>query len=177
MTQLDIIGGTVTPHGAEAGLASPLEHATVVPAAEADGADAADDVGQEVEGIEGAAIGQQTLDDLGTNAQDERADDEGQVQGATAGGVGDPVEDQREQEEGDDVQELVIGLQLGGHAGVGAVRQETDVGGEDDEEDEGACRRWGRSVSLIEIQRSDLQMGIRAGRKCEDQETDIPAKG
>lgn len=49
----------------------------MVPAAEADGTDAADDVGEEIERVEGAAVGEEALDDLRADAQDERADDEG----------------------------------------------------------------------------------------------------
>lgn len=76
------------------------------------------------------------------------------MESATAGGVGNPVEDEREEEKGDDVQELVIGLELGGHIGVGAVRQQSDVGRENEEEDEGA---WTRGSWLAEMRsnRSD----------------------
>lgn len=49
----------------------------MVPAAKADGAETADDVGEKVEGIEGPAVGEETLDDFGADAEDESADDEG----------------------------------------------------------------------------------------------------
>lgn len=39
------------------------------------------------------------------------------MEGATTGGVEDPVEDEGEEEEGDDMEELVIGLELGRKSG------------------------------------------------------------
>lgn len=113
----------------------------MVPAAEPDRAQAADHVGQDVEGVERAAVGEEGLHDLGPQAQDERADQQGQLQGAAArGGVGDPVEDEREEEEGEEVEEFVVGLELRRDCGFGAVREEADVGGEDEKEEECA---WG----------------------------------
>ena len=60
------------------------------------------------------------------------------MKGATTGSVEDPVEYEGEEEEGDDMEELVIGLELGRKSGRCAVREETDVGGDDEEEKKGA---------------------------------------
>lgn len=109
----------------------------MVPSAQADGAEAADDIGEEVEEVEGAAVREEALDDLGADAEDEGADDEAQVQRTPARGVGDPVEGEREEEEGDEVEEFVVGLELSWDRGRGAMREEADVAGE--EEDEGEC--------------------------------------
>lgn len=84
----------------------------MVPAAQADGAEAADEVGEDVEGVEGAVVGEDSLDELGADAEAEGADDEGQLQAAPAGGVWDPVEDEGEKEEGDDVEEFVVWLEV-----------------------------------------------------------------
>jgi hypothetical protein len=109
----------------------------MVPSAQADGAEAADDIGEEVEEVEGAVVREEALDDLGADAEDEGADDEAQVQRAPARGIGDPVKCEREEEEGDEVQEFVVRLELSWDRGRGVVREEADVAGE--EEDEGEC--------------------------------------
>ena len=89
----------------------------MVPAAEADSAETANDVGEEVERVEVAAVGENALDDFGADAEDQGADKKGQVEVAAAGGVEDPVEDEGEEEEGDDMEEFVVGLELGRDGG------------------------------------------------------------
>lgn len=84
----------------------------MVPAAQADGAEAADEVGEDVEGVEWAVVGEDGLDELGADAEAEGADEEGQLQAAASGGVWDPVEDEGEEEEGDDVEEFVVWLEV-----------------------------------------------------------------
>jgi hypothetical protein len=64
----------------------------MVPATQADGTETADDIREEVEEVEGAVVGEEALDDLRADAEDEGADDEAQVQRAPARGVVDPVE-------------------------------------------------------------------------------------
>ena len=47
---------------------------------------------KEVKGVEGPVVGEEALQDLGADAESQCADEEGQVQGAAARGVEDPVE-------------------------------------------------------------------------------------
>lgn len=84
----------------------------MVPAAQADCAEAADEVGEDVEGVEWAVVGENGLDDLGADAEGEGADEQGQLQRTAAGGIRDPVEDEGEEEECDDVEEFVVWLEV-----------------------------------------------------------------
>lgn len=84
----------------------------MVEGAEAEGGERADNVGDDVVEVKVAAIGQEALQELGADAEGERADDEGEVQRAPAVGVEDPVEDDGEQEEGQEVQDLVVDVEI-----------------------------------------------------------------
>lgn len=127
LAQLDIADNVVVlafyARDGRVRLAQPLalEHALVVPAAQAQGAEGADDVGDDVVEVEDAAVGQEALQELGADAEAEGAHDEGEVQGAAAVGVDDPVEDDGEEEEGEQVQDLVVDVEVdleGGQAGI-----------------------------------------------------------
>lgn len=88
------------------------------------------EVGDDVEEVEVAAVGQEALQELGADAEGERADDEGEVEGAAAVGVEDPVEGGREEEEGEEVQDFVVDVE-------GEVEgAEAGVAGDDEEEEE-----------------------------------------
>lgn len=112
----------------------------MVPAAQADGAQAADEVGDEVEGVEGAVVGKEALNDLGADAEDESTDDQRELETAAAGCIRGPVEYKREEEEGHDMEEFVVGLKSGWDRGGGAMREEANVGCKDQDEDEGTCK-------------------------------------
>lgn len=64
----------------------------MVPAAQQQGEDGPDDVGEDVEGVEVAAVGQEGLRDFGADAQAGGDGEEGQVDAAAAGGFDGPVE-------------------------------------------------------------------------------------
>lgn len=138
--QLDVVFDAAVCQCAKAGFATSLQHAAMIPAAEANGAQAAHHIGDDVERVEGPVVREETLHDLGADAQKERADQQSELQGSSTGRIGDPVEDEGEEEEGDEVQELVIGLQLRGYRAGGAVREEAHVGREEEKEHECACR-------------------------------------
>lgn len=76
----------------------------MVPAAQADGTETPDDICEKVEQVEGAIIGEKALDDLGSDTEDERADDQAQVQRSSARSICNPVEGNGEEEEGYEVQ-------------------------------------------------------------------------
>lgn len=59
--------------------APPLEHAPVVPAAGREGETGADDVGEDVEGVEVAVVGQQGLEDFGADGEEAGDEEEGEV--------------------------------------------------------------------------------------------------
>lgn len=80
----------------------------MVPRAQADAGERADDVGDDVVEVELAAVGEEALEELGADAEDEGADGEGEVEGAAAVGVEDPVEDDGEEEEGCEVEDFVV---------------------------------------------------------------------
>jgi hypothetical protein len=73
--QLDVIfaGGAIRQRS-KPSLASSFQHAPVIPPAEANGAQATYDIGDDVEGIKGTIIRKQGLHDLGSHAQQERTD-------------------------------------------------------------------------------------------------------
>lgn len=118
-----------------------LEHALVVPVAEGEPGKTAHDVGDDVVEVEDAAVGQEALEELGANAEDGGADDQGKVRGAPAIRVDDPVEDHGQQEKGEEVQDLVVNV------GVELQRREADVAGEEAEQEEDTCGRE-RPVSM-----------------------------
>lgn len=95
----------------------------MVPPAQSDGTQAADDVGNEVEQVKLPVIGKDTLDELGTNAESECADPNGEVYCTASRGLEHPVEDQRDNEEGDQVEEFIVGLELLWDIRRGTVRQ------------------------------------------------------
>lgn len=82
----------------------------MVPVAEREPREAANDIGDDVVEVEDAAVGQEALEELGADAEESGADDEGQVQGAPAVRVDDPVEDYRQEEEGEEVENLVVDI-------------------------------------------------------------------
>lgn len=88
---VDVVRGVLRQRPV-AGHAASLQHAAMVPATQADGTETADDIREEVEEVEGAVVGEEALDDLRADAEDEGADDEAQVQREPARGVVDPVE-------------------------------------------------------------------------------------
>lgn len=108
--QLDVVFGAAVCQCAKAGFAPSLQHAAMIPAAEANGAQAAHHIGDDVERVEGTVVREETLHDFGADAQEERADQQSELHGSSTGRISDPVEDEGEEEEGDEVQELVIGL-------------------------------------------------------------------
>jgi len=57
----------------EASLAPALHHASMIPAAEANAAQTADDIGDNVKGVEQAVVGEQRLQNLGPDAEQECA--------------------------------------------------------------------------------------------------------
>lgn len=95
----------------------------MVPGAEADAGEGADDVGDDVPDVEGAAVGEDGLEDFGADAEAGGADEKGEVEGAAAGGVDDPVKYQGEEEEGQEVEDFVV------DEGVPLERAEAEVGG------------------------------------------------
>jgi len=103
----------------------------VVPRAQTLAGLAADDVGDDVVDVEDAAVGQEALQKFGPDAEDARADDEGEVQRAPAVGVEDPVEDERQDEEGEEVQDLVVEVEM--------ERAEARIAGEKEEDEEDSC--------------------------------------
>ncbi len=64
----------------------------MIPAADCEGGEGADDVGEDVEGVEGALVGEEALDHFGADTERERYGDEGEVEGAAARAVNYPVE-------------------------------------------------------------------------------------
>lgn len=94
----------------------------MVPRADRQTKERADHVGDHVEEVELAAVRQEGLKDLGADAEGCRADQQGQVEGAPPVGVEDPVEGYSEEEEGDEVEDLVVYEGVadleGGEAGV-----------------------------------------------------------
>jgi len=103
----------------------------VVPRAQAQRRQRARQVGHDIVEVEGPAIGEQALQDLGANAEHERADDEREVEGAAPRGVEDPVEGGGQDEEGDAVQDLVVdhGVDLdGGQPGVACDCEQGEEG-------------------------------------------------
>lgn len=101
----------------------------MVPAAQAQAGEAADNVGDDVVEVKVPAVGQEALQELGPDAEAEGARDEGEVEGAPAVGVDDPVEDDGEEEEGQEVEELVVDVDVdvqGGQAGIACQQEEEE---------------------------------------------------
>jgi hypothetical protein len=67
----------------------------------------AQNICENIVGIPVAAVGQEALNDFATDAEDERAGDEREVEDALAACVEDEVEGQREKEEIDEVEGFV----------------------------------------------------------------------
>lgn len=145
-------------------LPSPLEHALVVPGAEGDSHTAADHVGGDVVKVELAVVGEDALDELGADAEDEGADDEGQVEGSAAIGVDDPVEDGGEEEEGDKVEDLVVDVL------AELDRCQAGVGGDEEQQHKGA---WRNGSAWFGKQRQQRD----AGRRVLQKRDEVPAKG
>ena len=59
---------------AVASIPPPLEHAPVIPTIQTNRGKTPDEIGHEVEGIEGTVVGEEALQYLGADAESERAD-------------------------------------------------------------------------------------------------------
>lgn len=134
-----------------------LQHAVVVPGAQADGGEGPHDVGDDVVEVEDAFVGDEALQDLGSDAEYEGADEEGDVEGAAAGGVEDPVEGGGEDEEGEGVQGFVVDER------VDLERGQTGVARYCEEEEKGTCPST--------LARCDVRGAGEGGKR------DKPAKG
>lgn len=64
----------------------------MVPAAQTNSAETSDHIGNDVKWVEGTIIREEALDYFGANTEAKGADQESQVQSASAGGIEDPVE-------------------------------------------------------------------------------------
>jgi uncharacterized protein YvpB len=91
-------------------LPATIQHPAVVPAAQTNSAETSDHIGNDIKWVEGTIIGEETLDNFRTNTEAKSTDQESQVQGTSASGVEDPVESQRQEEKGEQVEKFVIGL-------------------------------------------------------------------
>lgn len=103
----------------------------MVPAAQANGRQRADDIRYDIVEIECAAIRQEALEEFRSDAQDAGAGDEREVERASPGGVEDPVEAGGEDEEGEGVDDFVVdvGVDLdGGEPGVCCCCDEEEEG-------------------------------------------------
>jgi hypothetical protein len=97
-TKLDIVISVF--HQSETALAATFKHAAVIPAAQTNGAEATDHVGEDIEWVKSSVVRQESLNDFRADTEAECADDQSQVESAPAGGVQDPVEGDRQEEEG-----------------------------------------------------------------------------
>lgn len=82
----------------------------MIPRAHAQSRQAADNVGHDIVDVEVSIVGKEALRKLGADAEEEGADEEGQVESPPAVGVDDPVEDDGEEEEGARMQDLVVDI-------------------------------------------------------------------
>lgn len=64
----------------------------MVPCAQPHCGEGTQDIGEDVVGVEVAAVREEGLEEFGPYAEETGADGEGEVDGAAAGGVEDPVE-------------------------------------------------------------------------------------
>ncbi|KAK0721478.1 hypothetical protein B0T21DRAFT_351428 [Apiosordaria backusii] len=102
----------------------PFQHSLMIPRTNSYRSERADKVGDDIVDIKLPTVGEETLEDLGADAEADGADAEGEVEGASAGGVDYPVEGEGEEEEGEEVEGFVVegeggGELEGGEAGVG----------------------------------------------------------
>ncbi len=74
-----------------------------------------------------SVVGQEALDELGSDTKNKGADHQSHIQGPSSVGINDPVEDDGENKEGDKVQHLIVDIL------TELERRETGVGGEDEE--------------------------------------------
>lgn len=65
-TKLDVLLSTI--YHTKAVLATTLQHTAVVPAAQTHGAEASDDIGDDIKWVEGSVVGKEALDNLRANA-------------------------------------------------------------------------------------------------------------
>lgn len=72
----------------------------MIPAAQCHGCQRPNDIRYNVIEVEFPVIGYDTLQELGTDTENGCADEKGEIEGSSAGGVEDPVEAGREDEEG-----------------------------------------------------------------------------
>lgn len=122
------------------------------------------DIREDVIRIEVPPIREQGLQELAADSQEGGADGQGEIECAAARGVEDPVEAEREEEEGEEVQGLVVDVQGQLEGG------ETEVGRCEEEEEEGAC--VASVVSFQPCRDGDgAAGGIGGGR------SGLPAKG
>jgi hypothetical protein len=104
----------------------------VIPRAHTQRGQAAYDVGYDVIEIELPTVRQEALQKLGADASYEGADGEREVQCASAVGVEDPVEDDCEEEEGEQMEDFVV------YVGVELKGGEARITGEEAEQEENA---------------------------------------
>lgn len=89
-TKLDVVIAIL--HQSETVLSATFQHAAVIPAAQTNGAEAADHIGEDIKWVKFSTIRQESLDDFRADTEAEGADNQSQVESASAGGVQDPVE-------------------------------------------------------------------------------------
>lgn len=80
----------------------------MIPTAQCHSYQRPNDIRYNVIKVKDPAIGYDALQELRTDPEDGCADEEGEVEGSSAGGVKDPVEAGREDEEGYAVQDFVV---------------------------------------------------------------------
>lgn len=108
----------------------PRQHPLMIPRTQGQTRETPHYVCDDVEEVKVAPIGEQALQELGADAEDEGADGEGEVEGAAAVGVDYPIEDYREQEEGHEMEELVVDV------GAGLDGAKAGVSGDEEQEEE-----------------------------------------
>lgn len=103
----------------------------MIPRADPHGDQAPEDIGEDVVRVEVAAVREEGLQEFAADAEEGGADGEGEVEGAAARGVEDPVEAEGQEEEGQEVEGFVVDVQRdleGGEAEVGGCEEEEEEG-------------------------------------------------
>jgi hypothetical protein len=86
----------------------PLQHAIMVPAAETQATQTADNIGDDVVRVELAAVGKEALEEFGADAEEEGTHYESEVEGAPPVRIDNPVEYNGEDEKRQDMKGLVV---------------------------------------------------------------------
>lgn len=108
LAQLEVLGVFSRNGVVRLLLAAALEHPSVIPRAESEPEQTAHDVCDNVVHVKVAIVGQEALQEFGTNAQDQGAYYKRHIYRSAAIRVDDPVEDDCEKEEREEVEELVV---------------------------------------------------------------------